>query len=102
MPQESLSFLEVKIPDALLLVLFKKVHYLLQSVSIIRIDDNLVEITVDTAHPEYILDGVPYPFEDVVLSVQMYRDEDVWSSFFGVWICRDYELMTWITTLANK
>ena len=80
--------MEVKVTDALLLVLFKKVHYLLQPVSIIGIDDNLIEITVDAAHPEYILDGVPYPFEDVVFSVQMYRDEDIWSSFFGVWIWR--------------
>ena len=67
----------MKVTDTLLLVLFKKVHYLLQSVSIIGIDDNLIEITVDAAHPEYILDGVPYPFEDVVFSVQMYRDEEI-------------------------
>ena len=85
-----------------LLLLPQEVYDFLQSVSVIGIDDDLIEITIDAAKPEYILDGVPHPFKDVVFSVQMYRDEDAWSSFFGIWICRDYELMTWVTTLANK
>ena len=80
----------------------QEVYDFLQSVSIIWIDDNFIEITIDTAHPEYILDGVPYPFKDVVFSVQMYRYEDVWSSFFGVRISCNNELMTWITAFANK
>ena len=85
----------------LFLVLLKEVHYLLKSVSIVGVDDDFIEISVDASASEDVLDRCPYSLEDVMLPIEMHRDKGAWT-FCCLLVCRDDELMTWVAALADE
>ena len=44
---------------------FQIIDNFLKFVRILRLEDKLIKLAVDTAMAEYVLDGSPYPFEYV-------------------------------------
>ena len=82
-------------------MLLQKVHHLLKSISIVRVDDYLVEIAVDASASEDVLDGSPYSFEDIMLPIKMHGDEGAWP-FGCLLVCRDNELVTRVAALADE
>ena len=79
----------------------EEVNDFLQSVCIVRVDDNLIEISIDASASEYVLYRCPYSLEEVTLSIKMHGNERAWS-FRCLLICRDDELVAWITALADE
>ena len=82
-------------------MLLKEVHNLLKSVSIVGVDDDLIEVSVDASASEDVLDRCPYSLEDVMLPIEVHGDEGAWP-FCCLLVCRDDELMTWVAALADE
>lgn len=53
-------------------MLLQEVNNFLKSAGIIGVDDNLVKVTIDASFAKYIFKGVPDPFKDIVLPIQMH------------------------------
>ena len=85
----------------LFLVLLKEVHNLLKSVSIVGVDDDFIEISVNASASEDVLDSCPDSLEDIMLPIEVHRDEGAWP-FCCLLVCRDDELMTWVAALADE
>lgn len=79
----------------------EEINYLLQSVCIIRVDDYLIEIAIDTSVSEDVLYCSPYSLEEVRLSIKVHGNECAWS-FCCLLVCRDDELVAWVTALTNE
>ena len=82
-------------------MLLEEVHYLLKSVCIVGVDDDLIEVSVDASASEDVLDRCPYSLEDVMLPIEVHGDEGAWP-FCCLLVCRDDELMTWVAALADE
>lgn len=53
-------------------MLLEVIYNHLKAIGVFRINDDLVEVTVDASCTEYVFDCVPHSFEDVAISIQMY------------------------------
>ena len=85
----------------LFLMLLEEVHYLLKSVCIVGVDDDLIEVSVDASSSEDILDCCPDSLEDVMLPIEVHGDKGA-CSFCSLFVCRDDELVTWVAALADE
>ena len=79
----------------------EEVNDFLQSVCIVRVDYNLIEISIDASASEYVLYRCPYSLEEVTFSIEVHGNERAWS-FRCFLVCRDDELVAWITALAYE
>ena len=82
-------------------MLLEEVYYLLKSVGIVGVDDDLIEVSVDASSSEDILDCCPDSLEDVMLPIEVHGDKGA-CSFCCLLVCRDDELMTWVAALADE
>lgn len=79
----------------------EEVNDFLQSVCIVRVDYYLVKISIYASASEYVLYRCPYSLEEVTFSIEVHGDERAWSLSCFL-ICRDDELVAWITALADE
>ena len=82
-------------------MLLEEVYYLLNSVCIVGIDDDLIEVSVDASSSEDILACWPYSLEDGMLPIEVHGDKGA-CSFCSLFVCRDDELVTWVAALADE
>lgn len=79
----------------------EEINYLLQSVCIIRVDDYLIEIAIDTSASEDVFYCSPYSLEEVTFSIKVHGNERAWS-LCCLLVCRDDELVAWVTALTDE